>query len=89
MVAAYQFRSADSELPQPRKGGVGRQHRAQRVLKVRVPSIPCRGMQQRTACTRAHTGTSTLDPLLERLSRDFVDDAYLPARLQSLLRVAA
>ncbi len=30
---------------------------------------------------------STLDPLLERLARDFVDDADLSARLQSLFRV--
>ncbi len=29
----------------------------------------------------------TLDPLLERLARDFVDDADLSARLHSLFRV--
>ncbi len=30
---------------------------------------------------------STLDPLLQRLARDFVDDADLSARLQGLFRV--
>ncbi len=29
----------------------------------------------------------TLDPLLERIARDFVDDADLSARLHSLFRV--
>ena len=33
------------------------------------------------------TISSTLDPLLERLSRDYVDDADLSSRLQSLFRV--
>ncbi len=33
------------------------------------------------------TISSTLDPLLERLSRDFVDNADLSSRLQNLFKV--
>jgi hypothetical protein len=37
--------------------------------------------------THCHPHRSTLDPLLERLARDFINDADLSARLQGLFRV--
>ncbi len=35
----------------------------------------------------ATLGRSTLDPLLERLARDFINDADLSARLRGLFQV--
>jgi hypothetical protein len=45
--------------------------------------------QQRKLCETKgrRTISSTLDPLLERLARDFVDDADLSARLHGLFQV--